>query len=56
MPSQYDNTKNFEYSKPSYDSPEDEIKFKLMREADAVFKVRAPREPTRAEQLEYLDW
>ena len=56
MPSQYDSTYHYEYSKPSYDCPEDEAKFKAIREADAVLETRAPREPTRKEELEYLDW
>jgi hypothetical protein len=56
MPSQYDNTYHFEYSKPSYDTPEEEAKFKAIRESDYIFERRPPREPTREEELEYLDW
>jgi hypothetical protein len=56
MPSQYDTTYHYEYSKPSYDSAEEESKFKAIREADYVLEKRAPREPTREEELEYLDW
>jgi hypothetical protein len=56
MPSQFDNTYHFEYSKPSYDTPEEEAKFKAIRESDHVFEKRGPREPTREEELAYLDW
>lgn len=56
MPSQYDNTYHFEYSKPSYDTPEEEKKFRALREADYVFEKRPVREPTRQEELQYLDW
>jgi hypothetical protein len=56
MPSQYDNTYHWEYSRPSYDSKEEEEKFKLIREADTVLELKPPREPTRKEELEYIDW
>ena len=56
MPSQFDNTYHFEYSKPSYDTPEEEAKFKAIREADAVFEIKTPRDPVREEELEYIDW
>lgn len=56
MPSQYDNTYHYEYSKPSYDTPEEEAKFKTIHEADAVFEIRPPREPTQDEENEYMDW
>jgi hypothetical protein len=56
MPSQYDSTYHWEYSKPTYDTPEEEAKFKAIHEADAVFERRPSREPTRAEELEYIDW
>jgi hypothetical protein len=51
MPSQYDNTYHYEYSKPVYDTPEEKIKFQTIREADYVLETRAPREPTREEEL-----
>jgi hypothetical protein len=56
MPSQYDNSYHWEYSKPTYDSLEEEAKFKTIHEADEVLEIRPPREPTHAEELEYLDW
>lgn len=56
MPSQYDNTYHWEYSKPTYDTVEEELKFKTIREADYVLENKAPREPNRQEELEYLDW
>jgi hypothetical protein len=51
MPSQYDNTYNYEYSKPTYDTLEDKEKAQLQREADTVLELAPPREPTRAEEL-----
>lgn len=51
MPSQYDNTYHHEYSKPTYDTVEDKIKFQTIREADHVLELRPPREPTREEEL-----
>jgi hypothetical protein len=56
MPSQYDNSYHWEFSKPVYDTKEEEAKFKALREADTVFELRPPREPTRQEEVEYLDW
>ena len=56
MPSQYDNTYHWQYSKPSYDTPEEEAKFKAIHEADHVLELRPPREPTRKEELDYMEW
>ena len=56
MPSQYDNSYNFEYSKPTYDTFEEKLKFQAIREADTVLEVRGPREPTREEEIQYMDW
>lgn len=56
MPSQYDTSYHWEYSKATYDTKEEEAKFKAIHEASAVFELRPPREPTRDEELEYLDW
>jgi hypothetical protein len=56
MPSQYDNTYHWEYSKPKYDTPEEEAKFNAIREADYVFELAPPSEPERADEVEYLDW
>lgn len=56
MPSQYDTTYHWEYSKPSYDCAEDEAKFKAIKEADYVFELKPPREPTRKEELDYIQW
>ncbi|CDW76650.1 UNKNOWN [Stylonychia lemnae] len=56
MPSQYDNTYHFEYSKPTYDTVEDKIKFQTIREADEVLELKTSREPTREEEIQYLDW
>ena len=51
MPSQYDNTYNFDFSKPVYDTYEDKIKFQTIREADEVLELKPAREPTREEEL-----
>ena len=56
MPSQYDNTYHWEYSKPTYDTVEDEIKFKTIQEADYVFELKPPSEPTRKQELDYIQW
>ena len=56
MPSQYDNTYHNEYSKPSFDTPEEEAKFKAIREADYVFERRPAGEPTRKDELDYMEW
>ena len=53
MPSSWDSTYHWQYSKPTYDSVEDQIKYQGIREADAVLEVAPPREPTRAEEIEY---
>lgn len=51
MPSQYDNTYHWEYSKPTYDTPEDIEKYQAQKEADYVLERRPAREPTRDEEL-----
>ena len=56
MPSQYDNTYHYHYSEPVYDTPEDKIKFQTIREADYVLEKKPAREPTREEELQYMDW
>lgn len=56
MPSQYDTTYHWDYSKPVYDTKEEEAKFKAIHEADHVFELRPPSEPSRKDELEYLDW
>jgi hypothetical protein len=56
MPSQYDTTYHWQYSKPNFDSEEDEAKSKAIREADYVFELKPSREPTRKEELDYIQW
>lgn len=56
MPSQVDNSYNWEYSRPSFDSPEEELRQQAIHEADTIFEMRPPREPTREEELEYIKW
>lgn len=56
MPSQYDTSYNNVYSKPTYDSVEDQIKYQTIREADYVLELAPPREPTREEEVEYQKW
>ncbi len=56
MPSQYDNTYHYEFSQPVYDTVEDKKKFQTIREADYVLELAPPREPTREEEKEYMQW
>ena len=56
MPSSYDTSYHNEYSKPTYDTIEDQIKYQTLREADYVLEPAPPREPTREEEVEYLNW
>ena len=56
MPSQFDNSYHNEFSKPTYDSDKDKIWYQTMREADYVFELAPPRQPTREEELQYMDW
>jgi hypothetical protein len=56
MPSQYDNSYHWEYSKPNYDSVEDKLKAQMTKEADYVLERKPCREPTRDEELQYIDW
>ena len=56
MPSQFDNSYHYEFSKATYDSPEEKILHQTIREADYVLERKPPREPTREEELEYIDW
>ena len=43
MPSQYDNTYQYEYSKTTYDSQVKEVKIKIIRKVDSVLEIRPPR-------------
>jgi hypothetical protein len=56
MPSQYDNTYHWEFSKPTYDSVEDQIKYQTIKEADYVLEAAPPRLPNREEEKEYMNW
>lgn len=56
MPSHYDNTYHYEYSKPTYDDEADKIYHRKVRESDYILEAKPPREPTREEELQYLDW
>ncbi len=56
MPSSFDNSVNFEYSKPVFDTEEDRIKYQNIREAEYIFERKIPRLPTRQEELDYIDW
>jgi hypothetical protein len=56
MPSQYDNTYHWEHSKPTYDSVEDKSKFDAIREADYIFELAPPSDPTRQDELGYMKW
>lgn len=56
MPSNYDNTYHWEYSKPSYDTQEEKLKFQTIKEADYIYEKTVPREPTRVEEVNYIDW
>lgn len=56
MPSQYDNTYHYLYSKPTYDTEQDQVRQQRIREADYVLEPRVPRLPTREEELEYMQW
>jgi len=56
MPSQYDNSYNNEYAKPTFDTEEDKRKYEVIREADYVLERAIPPLPTRAEEIKYIDW
>lgn len=56
MPSFLDDSINAVYCQPSYDSLADKVKYQTIREADEVLEESIPREPTRQEELEYIDW
>jgi hypothetical protein len=56
MPTQIDNTYHYEFSKPTYDTEADKKKFQIIREADYVLENRPPSEPTRADELQYMEW
>ena len=56
MPSHYDTTYNHIYSKPVYDTDADRRKYEALREADAILKLAAPREPTQREENEYMEF
>jgi hypothetical protein len=56
MPSQYDNTYHWEYSKPTYDSVTDKAKFDAIREADYVFEIQPASDPNRQQELDYMNW
>ena len=56
MPSQFDNSLNRLYSKPSYDTVEDQVRQQRIREADYILEPAFPEVPTRETELEYMQW
>ena len=56
MPSQIDNTYHREYSKPTYDTVEDQIRQQRIREADEIFEKAIPAQQDRQTELEYMQW
>jgi hypothetical protein len=56
MPSHYDTSYHYEYSKPNYDTLDDKINAQQVKEADYIWEKAPPREPTREEELEYIEW
>ena len=56
MPSHYDPTYHNKFSKPTYDSEEDERFYRLKREAEEVLELRPPSLPTPEMEVEYIDW
>ncbi len=47
MPSFWDNTINYQYSKPAYDTVEDQIRQQRIREAEYILEPAIPEEPDR---------
>jgi hypothetical protein len=47
---------NSDYSQPTYDSIDDKKKYQEIREADYILEEAVPREPTRNEELAYMEW
>jgi len=56
MPNWWDNTSNWEYSKPTYDTVEDKIRQQKIREADYILEPRIPALPDRQTEREYMEW
>ena len=56
MPTQFDRSYNDSLSEPTYDSDKNEMEFKVKRMNKEILEVAVPRQPNRAEELEYLDW
>ena len=56
MPSQIDNTYHYEFSKPTYDTVEDQIRQQRIREAEYILEPRIPDLPSREDELEYMQW
>jgi hypothetical protein len=47
MPSQFDTTYHREYSQPSYDTVENQIRTQRIREADEILELAVPDLPDR---------
>lgn len=56
MPSTYDNTYHYQFSKPTYDREFDEKVALEQRIADEIFELQVPRLPTKEEEREYMDF
>ena len=56
MPSQIDNTYHYEFSKPTYDTVEDQIRQQRIREAEYILEPAVPALPSREDELEYMNW
>lgn len=56
MPSTVDNTYHWDYSRPSYDTDEDQVRQQIIREADEIFEPAIPPVPDRQTEIEYMNW
>ena len=56
MPSQFDNSLNRLYSKPTYDTVEDQVRQQRIREADYILEAAVPEVPDRQTELDYMQW
>ena len=56
MPSTLNNTYHEVFSQPEYDNELDRKRYELIREADEVLEIVPPREPTQAEENDYLEF
>ena len=47
---------HWEYSKPAFDTVEDQVRYQRIKEAEYILEPRVPDLPDRQTELDYMEW